>query len=79
MRVKSAVDITPLDPSSELDRMERKIRSEEAHAAAALEIGDDSFESQFQALDAESDVEDELDALKKSLGTGGTPSLTSGT
>jgi phage shock protein A len=59
--------------------MERKIRSEEAHAAAALEIGDDSFESQFQALEAESDVEDELEALKKSLGAGGTRSLTSGT
>jgi phage shock protein A len=58
--------------------MERKIRSEEAHAAAALEIGDESFESQFQALEAESDVEDELEALKKSLGAGSTPSLTSG-
>ena len=75
---EAIVVFTPLDPSSELDRMERKIRSEEAHAAAALEIGDDSFESQFQALEAESDVEDELDALKKSLGAGGTPSLTSG-
>jgi phage shock protein A len=76
---EAIVVFTPLDPSSELDRMERKIRSEEAHAAAALEIGEDSFESQFQALEAESDVEDELEALKKSLGTGGTPSLTSGT
>jgi len=75
---EAIVVFTPLDPSSELDRMERKIRSEEAHAAAALEIGDNSFESQFQALEAESDVEDELDALKKSLGAGGTPSLTSG-
>ena len=65
----------PLDPSSELDRMERKIRSEEAHAAAALEI--DSFEAQFQALEAESDVEDELEALKKSWRS--TPDLTSGT
>jgi hypothetical protein len=42
-------------------------------------MGDEGFEAQFQALDAESDVEDELEALKKSLGTGGTPSLTSGT
>jgi phage shock protein A len=75
---EAIVVFTPLDPSSELDRMERKIRSEEAHAAAALEIGDESFESQFQALEAESDVEDELEALKKSLGAGGTPSLTSG-
>src|SRR3954468_20414290 len=75
---EALVVFTPLDPSSELDRMERKIRSEEAHAMAAVEVGDDSFESQFQALSAESDVEDELDALKKSLGASGTPSLSSG-
>ena len=76
---EAIVVFTPLDPSSELDRMERKIRSEEAHAMAALEVGEDSFDAQFQALEGESDVEDELNALKKSLGAGGTPSLTSGT
>jgi phage shock protein A len=75
---EAVVVFTPLDPSSELDRMERKIRSEEAHAMAALEIGDESFEAQFQALDSESDVEDELQALKQSLGTGGSPSLPAG-
>ncbi|MCD6031840.1 MAG: phage shock protein PspA, partial [Thermomicrobiales bacterium] len=57
---EAIVVFTPLDPSSELDRMERKIRSEEAHAMAALEVGEESFDSQFQALEAESDVEDEL-------------------
>jgi len=76
---EAIVVFTPLDPSSELDRMERKIRSEEAHAMAALEVGEDSFDAQFQALEGESDVEDELEALKKSLGAGGRPSLTSGT
>lgn len=79
---EAVVVFTPLDPSSELDRMERKIRSEEAHAMAALEIGEESFDSQFRALEAESDVEDELDALKRALGTGsgsgGTASLQSG-
>ena len=79
---EAVVVFTPLDPSSELDRMERKIRSEEAHAMAALEMGDESFVSQFRALEAESDVEDELDALKRALGTGGssggTASLQSG-
>jgi len=79
---EAVVVFTPLDPSSELDRMERKIRSEEAHAMAALEMGDESFDSQFRALEAESDVEDELDALKRALGTGsgsgGTVSLQSG-
>ena len=65
-------------PPEELDRMERKIRSEEAHAMAALELGDESFDAQFRALEAESDVEDELEALKKALGSGGSASLTAG-
>ncbi|MGH2613850.1 MAG: PspA/IM30 family protein [Thermomicrobiales bacterium] len=76
---EAVVVFTPLDPSSELDRMERKIRSEEAHAIAALEVGEESFESQFRALEAESDVEAELEALKRSLGAGSSPSLTAGT
>jgi phage shock protein A len=75
---EAIVVFTPLDPSSELDRMERKIRSEEAHAAAALELGDESYDAQFQALEGESDVEEELAALKKSLGAGGSPSLPAG-
>jgi phage shock protein A len=76
---EAIVVFTPLDPSSELDRMERKIRSEEAHAMAALEVGEDSFESQMAALEGESDVEDELQALKKELGVGSSnPSLSAG-
>jgi phage shock protein A len=75
---EAVVVFTPLDPTSELDRMERKIRSEEAHAMAALEVGEESFDSQFRALEAESDVEDELEALKRSLGTGGPASLPAG-
>jgi phage shock protein A len=74
---EATVVYTPLDPSSELDRMERKIRSQEAQAAAALEVGDESFDSQFRALE-DDDVEDELDALKRSLGSGGTASLPAG-
>jgi phage shock protein A len=75
---ESVVVFTPLDPASELDRMERKIRGEEARAAAALEIGDESFEQQFRELEAGSDVEDELDALKRSLGMTTAASLPSG-
>jgi phage shock protein A len=75
---EAIVVFTPLDPSSELDRMERKIRSEEAHAIAALEVGEDSFESQMQALEGESDVEDELEALKQRLGAGDSKSLPAG-
>ncbi|MFN8593986.1 MAG: PspA/IM30 family protein [Thermomicrobiales bacterium] len=75
---EAIVVVSPLDPSSELERMERKIRGEEARAMAALEVNDESFESQFQALEAESDVEDELAALKASLGSGNPQSLPSG-
>ncbi len=79
---EAIVVVTPLDPTSELDRMERKIRSEEAQAMAALEIGEESFDAQFRALESESDVEDELEALKRSLGSGsgsgGVASLSAG-
>ena len=71
------VVVTPLDPSSELDRMERKIRSQEAQAMASLEMGDESFDAQFRALEQESDVEDDLAALKASLGVEA-PKLTAG-
>jgi phage shock protein A len=53
-----------MDPSADLDRMERKIRSSEAHAAALTEMGDESYEAQFQELDDDSDIEAQLQALK---------------
>lgn len=56
--------LSPLDASSELDRIERKIRTNESEAAAYQEIGDNSFDTQFQALDYDVDVEKELEALK---------------
>ena len=84
---QSLTTITPLDPSSELDRMERKIRGTEAQAAALTEMGDESFDTQFRELDYDQDVEDELAALKGggatplgagSSGTGSTPALEMG-
>lgn len=56
--------LSPLDASSELDRMERKIRSNEARAAATAEIEDTSFDAQFRELDYDLDIERELEALK---------------
>jgi phage shock protein A len=55
---------SPTDPSADLDRMERKIRGSEAHAAALTEIGDESYETQFQELDDDGDIEAQLQALK---------------
>jgi phage shock protein A len=58
-----------MDPSAELDRIERKIRGTEARAEATIEMHDDSLDSQFAELDYDTDVEKELEALKASLGT----------
>jgi len=60
---------SPMDPSAELDRIERKIRGTEARAEATIEMHDDSLDSQFAELDYDTDVEKELEALKASLGT----------
>lgn len=55
---------SPLDPTADLERMERKIRGAEAHAAAVVEMSEDSFEAQFRELDDDADIEAELQALK---------------
>ena len=69
---ESLSNFSPLDPSQDLDRIERKIRSAEAKAAAVTELSGDTFESQFAELDQDVDVEDQLAALKASVS--GTPS-----
>jgi len=61
----SASVLSPMDPSADLDRMERKIRQTEAEAAAALEMGEDtSLEAQFRELGMDDDIETELAILK---------------
>ncbi len=77
---EQAVVFNPTNPSSELDRMERKIRGDEARAAAALEVGNDSFESQFEQLENDDvDIDNALAQLKQQLGKGpATPSLAAG-
>ncbi|MBX3069580.1 MAG: PspA/IM30 family protein [Thermomicrobiales bacterium] len=60
---------SPFDPTADLERMERKIRQDEAEAAALLELDDTSFDQQFAELDADDAIEAELAALK-SLGPG---------
>jgi phage shock protein A len=59
---------SPVDPTADLERMERKIRSQEAHSLAMAEMADDSFDTQFQELDYDVDVENELAALKSGMG-----------
>ena len=59
---------SPTDPTAELDRIERKIRGGEARAEAAIEMHDQSFDAQFAELDYDVDLEQELAALKASMG-----------
>jgi phage shock protein A len=69
---KTISGLPKMDAASELDRMERKIRGEEAKASALAELGNDSLESQFDELEEDAGVEDELAALKAKV-KGGSP------
>jgi phage shock protein A len=68
--MKTAAAMSGMDPTSELSRMEEKIRMEEARAKAAGEIEDTSIEGRFRELEAgdDSEIEDELAALKEKVG-----------
>jgi phage shock protein A len=70
---------SPMDPSADLERMERKIRSSEAQAAAQIAMHDTSFESQFRELDYDDSVEDELEALKASMNPTALPETSAST
>jgi phage shock protein A len=61
---ESLSEFSPMDPTADLERMERKIRGSEARAAALTEMGDDSYSAQFRELDVDSDIEMELQLLK---------------
>lgn len=63
-QMASTVSLTPLDASSELDRMERKIRATESEALALGEMQDNSYDEQFRELDYDVDIEKELEALR---------------
>jgi len=61
---QSLTVFSPLDPSSELDRMERRIRGSEAKVAALTELGDESYDAQFRELGEDTDIEAQLAMLK---------------
>lgn len=67
-----------LDSFSELDRMEKRIRGDEARTEALSELQGDNLDYQFAELDRDEDIERELAALKAGR-TGDAPkSLESG-
>ncbi|MBE9190956.1 PspA/IM30 family protein [Gloeocapsopsis crepidinum LEGE 06123] len=53
--------------SAAFERMEEKVMLQEARAQSAAELATDNLESQFAALEAGSDVDDELAALKAQM------------
>ena len=66
---QSVTTFSPLDPSSDLDRIERKIRSGESNVAAMLELEETSLDAQFAELGGgDEDIEQELEALKAGMG-----------
>lgn len=71
----AVASLSGLDASSELDRMEARIRQSESEALAYQELDTGSMDAQFRELDYDVDIEQELEALKAggsagSLGTG---------
>jgi phage shock protein A len=67
---KVATKAGTADYASELDRMERKIREQEARAEADAEVAESktSVEDEFTKLGADQKVEDQLAALKAKMG-----------
>ncbi|MCA1725187.1 MAG: PspA/IM30 family protein [Thermomicrobia bacterium] len=67
-----------LEPGEELDRMERRIRSNEAKALAEQDLASDSMGAQFAELDSGLEVEDDLAKLKARVQGGQQAALPSG-
>jgi phage shock protein A len=60
----AVASLSGLDASSELDRMEARIRSTESEALAYQELDSGSYDAQFRELDYDVEIEQELEALK---------------
>jgi phage shock protein A len=75
---QTAAQLTAIDPTSELARMEERIRLEEARAAALSEVGGrPSLEEQFAALESDQELERQLEDLRQRV-RGQLPGPTSG-
>ncbi len=59
-----AQSVSAFDPTSELNRMEERIRLEEARASAQIELQHDTTEDRFARLAQDSELENELAKLK---------------
>lgn len=71
---KQMAALSGLDATSELSRMDRRIREREARAAAELELnsgGTSSIDDQLMQLESGDTMDDELKSLKSRMGMGG--------
>ena len=78
----TAQQLSAIDPSSEIARMDAKIRLEEARASAALEMNEQlSLEDKFADLEDDGEVSSQLADLKARMGIlpGGTQGTLPGT
>ena len=74
---ESFASISVTDPTSDIARMEEKVRREEALARGMAEVSASSVESQFDALEATHD-DLEVEARLAALKGGGTPPVANG-
>jgi phage shock protein A len=71
---KTAAQLSGMDPTSELGRMEERIRLEEARAAALTEVQRrPNLEDQFAALEGDSELERQLADLQSKVRGGALP------
>jgi phage shock protein A len=78
---QSLKEVSVLDPTSELNRFEERIRRQEAQARGMAEVASSSLEDQFAELQSgeeELEVEARLAELKGKTLTSGAPALGSG-
>lgn len=79
---QTSAQLTAIDPSSELARMEERIRLEEARAAALTEVNTRStLDDRFAALEADTELDQQLEDLRSKVkghlpGPGGTAGAT---
>lgn len=65
---QASAKISSVDYSSDLARMERRIQEKEARAAAEDNMKTDSVDEKFRKLGSDSEVDEQLAALKKKMG-----------
>lgn len=59
-----SASLSALDPTSELNRMEERIRREEALAEAHAELSGESYDERFEELEADDEIDKRLAELK---------------